>query len=56
MTPEQTAELRGIVREMRLEIQKLVAELQRRQDARKLELERRRARLRRLTFGVFGRV
>ena len=55
MTPEQTAELRGIVREMRHDIQSLVRELQRRQDARMLELERRRARLRRLSFGLLGR-
>ncbi len=55
MTPDQAAELRGIVREMRLDIQGLVQELQRRQEERRLALERRRARLRRVTFGLLGR-
>jgi hypothetical protein len=40
---------------MRLDIQGLVRELQSRQEARRIELERRRARLRRLTFGLLGR-
>ena len=34
MTPEQTAQLRGIMREMRLDIQGLLSELQLRQEAR----------------------
>ncbi len=55
LTPEQRARIRELLLEMRGDIREFVTELERRQASRCERDERRRARLRRLTFGLLGR-
>lgn len=55
LTPEQRARMRELLLEMRGDIREFVTELEQRQASRHQLEERRRARLRRLTFGLLGR-